>query len=212
MRIRIAFATVVATLAFAAVGVSGAMAASSNGASPQVTDAGPLYTMPIAGTAQNGKKKFSGTYGIYKFVVKNNQVWSVGTLKGRLKDVTGDAKGRNVKRANVMLPASLTGNPAATTSQVSCPVLHLVLGPVNLNLLGLRVKLGGGPNATQEITLDITAQQGGGLLGDLLCGVTNALNGTGILGQLSTQLQQLAGTLNTLVGLLGGLQGLPTQP
>jgi len=47
------------------------------------------------------------------------------------------------------------------------------------------------------------------LLGDLLCGITNALN-PNLLGQLGTQLQQLASTLNSIVSLLGGLQA--TQP
>ena len=204
MRIRIVFAAVIATMAFAALGVSSAAAASTNGASPQVTDAGPLYTMPISGVAKNGKK-FTGTYGIYRFVVKNGKVWSVGTLKGKLK-------GRRVNRANVMLPATLTGDSgAAQAAQAgTCPVLHLTLGPIDLNLLGLRVKLGGGTNSDQPIVLDVTAQQGGGLLGDLLCGLTNALSGTGILGQLTTQLQQLADTLNSIVSLLGGLQA--TQP
>ena len=202
MRFRIAFAAALATVAFAVVGVSGAAAASSNGASPQVTDAGPLYTTPVSGVAKNGKQ-FTGTYNIYRFVVKGDKVWSVGTLKGRLK-------GRHVTRANVMMPASLTGDTTLAQAAATCPVLHLVLGPIDLNLLGLRVKLGGGANSDQPIVLDITAQQGGGLLGDLLCGLTNALNGTGVLGQLTTQLQQLASTLNSIVGLLGGLQA--TQP
>ena len=89
-------------------------------------------------------------------------------------------------------------------------MLHLVLGPVNLNLLGLVVTLGGGTvasgtPATQPITINIDAQQGGGLLGDLLCGVTNALSGNGILSQLSGQLSALSSTLNGIIGLLSGL-------
>jgi hypothetical protein len=108
-----------------------------------------------------------------------------------------------VTRANVMLPATLTGDSGAQTA-ASCTVLHLVLGPINLNLLGLHVTLGGGAQANQPIVLDITAQQGGGLLGDLLCGITNALD-PNTLGQLGTQLQQLAATLNSIAGLLGGL-------
>jgi hypothetical protein len=152
-------------------------------------------TIPMSGVAKNGKK-FTGTYGIYKFTVKNGKVWSVGTLKGRLN-------GRHVTRANVMLPATLTGDSGAQTA-ASCTVLHLVLGPINLNLLGLHVTLGGGAQANQPIVLDITAQQGGGLLGDLLCGITNALD-PNTLGQLGTQLQQLAATLNSIAGLLGGL-------
>ena len=198
MQVRITFAAVVASLALAAFGVPTAGAASTNGASPQVTNAGPLMTMPIQGVAKNGKQ-FKGSYGIYKFVVKDGKVWSDGTLTGRLK-------GRHVTRANVMMPATLAGSDGAQTS-ADCTVLHLVLGPVNLNLLGLKVTLGGGQQMNQPIVLDITAQQGGGLLGDLLCGITNALN-PNVLGQLGTQLQQLASTLNSIVGLLGGLQAV----
>ena len=46
----------------------------------------------------------------------------------------------------------------------TCQVLHLTLGPLDLNLLGLRIQL-------NQIDLRITAQRGGGLLGDLLCGL-----------------------------------------
>ena len=199
MQIRTVFAAVVASLALAVVAVPTAGAATNTGGLPAVTDAGPLMTIPMTGTARNGKK-FEGTYGVYKFVVKNGKVWSVGTLKGKLK-------GKNVRRGNVMMPASLTDNTTgAQSAQQTCQVLHLVLGPIDLNLLGLRVKLGGGAQSKDPIVLDITAQQGGGLLGDLLCGLTNLLNQNGVLGQLQTQLQQLATTLNTLASLLGGLQ------
>lgn len=70
-------------------------------------------------------------------------------------------------------------------------------------LLGLHITLGGGLQANQPIVLDITAERGGGLLGDLLCGLTGSLSGQ--LGQLATQLQQLAATLNSLIALLGGI-------
>ena len=199
MRLRIGLTAVFACLVLALVGAPTAGAA-TNGASPQATDAGPLYTMHMTGTAKNGKR-FSGTYGIYRFVVKNGEVWSVGTLSGRLK-------GRHVTRGNVMMPATLNDTSTTGTAQAAqtCTVLHLVLGPITLNLLGLHVTLGGlGPNgqANQPIVLDITAEQGGGLLGDLLCGLTNSLSGQ--LATLSGQLQQLATTLNSLIALLGGL-------
>src|SRR5437588_4817870 len=160
MRVR-TFAAIVASFALAAFGAATAGAASTNGASPQVTNAGPLYTMPIQGMAKNGKK-FSGSYGIYKFTVKNGKVWSVGTLTGRLNH-------RRVTRANVMMPATLNDDSMGAQTAANCNVLHLVLGPINLNLLGLHVTLGGGAQMNQPIVLDITAQQGGGLLGDLLC-------------------------------------------
>src|SRR4051794_16231533 len=204
MRVRIIFAAIVASLALAAFGAPTAGAATNAGGIPAVTDAGPLMTIPMTGVAKNGKQ-FKGTYGINKFVVKNGKVWSDGTLKGKMG-------GRRVNRGNVLMPVTDLNNGETTgaqSAQQTCTVLHLVLGPINLNLLGLKVTLGGGLQANQPIVLDITAQQGGGLLGDLLCGITNALNPT-ILGQLGTQLQQLASTLNSIVALLGGLQA--TQP
>jgi hypothetical protein len=196
MRKEFALAAIAACLALA-VGAPAAGAASNTGGLPAATDAGPLMTMDMTGVAKNGKK-FTGTYGIYKFVAKDGKVWSVGTLTGKLGN-------RHVKRGNVKMPVQLTGDSTgASAAQAQCTVLHLVLGPINLNLLGLKVTLGGGLQANQPIVLDITAQQGGGLLG----GLTNALGGQ--LGQIGTQLQNLASALNALAGLLGGLQA--TQP
>jgi hypothetical protein len=91
-------------------------------------------------------------------------------------------------------PLLVTAAPAATGQ---CPILNLSLGPINLNLLGLNV-------ATSPICLDVTAIQGGGLLGDLLCGVANLLStGTPIgaaIGGLSAQ--QQAQVLNGFASLL----------
>ena len=73
----------------------------------------------------------------------------------------------------------------------SCNILNLALGPVDLNLLGLRVELdncSGGP-----VTLDVTATPGSGLLGDLLCGLSNVLN---------NPIQRLA-ILRQIVALIG---------
>jgi len=54
-------------------------------------------------------------------------------------------------------------NPVATTSAVQvCPVLDLVVGPLNLQLLGLVVDL-------NRVHLTVTATRGGGTLGDLFC-------------------------------------------
>jgi hypothetical protein len=76
-------------------------------------------------------------------------------------------------------------SPAAT-----CPVLHLDLGPLNLNLLGLTVHL-------NQVVLDVNAVSGSGnLLGNLLCSVANLLN------QPTLPTQQLTGLLNILQQLL----------
>jgi hypothetical protein len=67
-----------------------------------------------------------------------------------------------------MTPLSLTVPISARTAQASnvCRVLNLVLGPLHLNLLGLVIDL-------NRVHLRITAIRGGGLLGDLFCGLAN---------------------------------------
>ncbi len=69
---------------------------------------------------------------------------------------------------------ALATSPDAVVG-AACNILNLALGPIDLTLLGLQVELDdcdGGP-----VTIDITAIPGGGLLGDLLCGLANLLNG-----------------------------------
>ena len=76
----------------------------------------------------------------------------------------------------------------------SCQILDLVLGPLDLDLLGLQVHL-------DQVHLNITAQSGpGNLLGNLLCAVAGLLNGpTG----LNAVLTQIAALLNQILGVLG---------
>lgn len=72
-----------------------------------------------------------------------------------------------------------------TGTRGQCSILDLTVGPINLDLLGLVVQ-------TNTIHLQITAQQGpGNLLGNLLCGLANALNGGGSLTQISNILNNL---------------------
>jgi hypothetical protein len=68
-------------------------------------------------------------------------------------------------RATAMLAP---GAQAAQQPQPSCSVVTLVLGPLDLNLLGLVVELFG-ENRQSPITLVITAFPGQGALGDLFC-------------------------------------------
>jgi hypothetical protein len=58
--------------------------------------------------------------------------------------------------------ANLNPQLAAHSSNATCPVLDLIVGPLNLQLLGLVVDL-------QKVHLNITATRGGGALGDLFC-------------------------------------------
>jgi hypothetical protein len=142
--------------------------------------------VPVTGQAKNGKK-FTGTYTIKKFVQRDGKAWAVGTLKGTLKH-------RHVRRTGVKMPAQLSNT--ASTSQLpiptpgACPVLNLTLGPIDLNLLGLRV-------ATNEVRALVEAVPGAGnLLGNLLCAVTGLLD-----PQAQTPLQQLVQVLNALLAL-----------
>jgi len=75
-------------------------------------------------------------------------------------------------------PLLLTAQPRQAGQD--CPVLNLSLGPINLTLLGLNVD-------TSAICLDITAHRGQGLLGDLLCGISNLLaDGTPLSNALAS--------------------------
>jgi hypothetical protein len=133
-----------------------------------------------------GSKGFKGTYTIDRFIAKGGKLYSVGTL-------TGKAKGsKKVTKTNVRMPATTsTGAQKAQLPPIpgACQVLNLVLGPINLNLLGLSVR-------TNQINLRIDAVPGAGnLLGNLLCGITNLLN------PATTPLSQLAQILSALTAL-----------
>ena len=151
----------------------------------------------VAMTGSNKGKNFVGTYTIQRFETRAGKLYAVGTITGKLKN-------RKVSRSNVAIPATLTGDDgAATTAQDACDILHLVLGPLDLNLLGLRVQL-------NQVKLDITAVPGdGALLGNLLCALTGILNQNGLL----TQLQNLVGGLNQVASALNAILALlPTGP
>ncbi len=62
-------------------------------------------------------------------------------------------------RFTTWLTPQTTRSDAATST---CPVLDLIVGPLNLTLLGLDVNL-------NQVHLNVTATRGGGALGDLFC-------------------------------------------
>jgi hypothetical protein len=74
-----------------------------------------------------------------------------------------------------------------TASTATCKILHLVLGPLDLDLLGLHVHL-------NKVVLDITANQGPGeLLGNLLCALSHLLDGglPSVLSNLLTAVERI---------------------
>jgi hypothetical protein len=161
--------------------------ASAAPAAPAAPAAAGAVTAPVTGTftdAQGGTGTFTGTYTVDQFVQNGDAVTAEGTVTGVLKDATGAEVG-NVDAT----PAALPLDPAATAA--GCQVLNLVLGPLDLNLLGLVVHL-------DTVHLNITAVPGAGnLLGNLLCAVAGLLDGGPLAG--------LAGLLNQILAILQAL-------
>ena len=96
---------------------------------------------------------------------------------------------------NTVLDNLLDAIVTAITQGVGavCDILHLELGPLDLNLLGLEVELDdcdGGP-----VVVDVNGQRGpGNLLGNLLCGLL-----AGGQGGLGDTLQDI---LNAILDIL----------
>ena len=157
------------------IALSPATLAASSAAPAAAPTAGSL-TASVTGTLANGGA-FTGTLNITSFVNQGGNLAAVGTLSGTLTDALGNVIG-TVTNAPVTLPV--------TQATGSCQILHLVLGPLDLNLLGLMVHL-------NQVVLDITAQSGpGNLLGNLLCAVAHLLDGNAPAGGL-------AGLLNNIL-------------
>jgi hypothetical protein len=122
-------------------------------------------------------------------VTRAGKTYAVGTLTGRLGS-------HNIKSTQVMLPAKVVNGSGIAGVAKVCPILHLVLGPLNLNLLGLVVHL-------NRVVLDITAHSGpGNLLGNLLCGVANLLNQNPVVGGRLSGLLNIVENLVNTPGLL----------
>jgi hypothetical protein len=167
----------------------------------------PAKTPLTKQIAVTGTKHFKGTYTIDRFTTRNDKLVAVGTLKGKLRK---KGKTKSVKRNGVVMPAAVVGAgpkdlPGAIASQElpdlpnSCQVLNLTLQPISLNLLGLSVR-----TSLINVRIDAIPSMfpGGGLLGDLLCSVTNLLNPGGGLGPLTTAINNLTAALNSLLALV----------
>ena len=174
--------------------------------------------IPVTGNVAGGGI-FEGTLDVTHFEAEGDQQLSAhGKLSGVLKDLpngqTKEVRNQAVKwpvksingkelpqkktamvsdDATADLLAKLDG-ASETGLQQTCPVLDLVLGPLDLNLLGLHVTL-------NQVNLVIEAIGGAGaLLGNLLCAIAGLLDPGGTLTGL---LGQLANLLNQIIGILG---------
>jgi hypothetical protein len=137
--------------------------------------------VPIAGTVDGVAQTLTGTLAITRFATQQNQLVAIGTLTATVRDATGNIVRTIVSQVTVPV----------TTANGTCTILHLQLGPLDLNVLGLLIHL-------DRIVLDISAQPGGGLLGDLLCAIA------GLLDPLTLG-QQLVNLLNQILAALARL-------
>jgi hypothetical protein len=156
------------------------------------SDAGKI-TSTVKGKTSAGDK-VTGSFTPIKAVERDGVLYMQGFLKGVIQDA-----GPNTKFSGVQLiPIKKINGSTVTDGRVAanagaCDILNLVLGPLDLNLLGLEIHL-------QRVVLDIVAVAGAGnLLGNLLCAVAGLLDGgplAGLLGQLQTLLNQILAALN----------------
>lgn len=159
----------------------------------------------IHGTTGSGRH-VRGVFVPKRFKMRDGQLVAQGVVRGKIKRPGPDR--RFVKRG-VIIPVKTVNGASAAPSGAradaafppspgagACNVLNLVLGPVDLNVLGLVVHL-------DQVVLNIVAQTGASqLLGNLLCAVAGLLDP----GPLSGLLTQLQGLLQQILGALGGLR------
>jgi hypothetical protein len=177
-----------ATIALLPATASVAQAENGKGAGVAVPVTGTATT--VDGTVQS----VTGTLTVQRFTRQQKQIFAEGTLVATIASAgAGGAVQNVVTQVSVPLvmpsgPTTLAATPAITVA--SCDILNLVLGPLDLNLLGLTVHL-------NQVILNVVAVTGAGnLLGNLLCAITGLLNGGGSLAGL-------VAALNALLGLLG---------
>jgi hypothetical protein len=150
----------------------------------------PFEDIVVTGVNQAGDEVFNGALDIKRFVASGGQIYALGRLTGTVEKNGRDRRVRRGVRLPVELAASgLPGEGDVSAQQVACGILDLTLGPLDLNLLGLRIQL-------SQIDLQITAIPGGGLLGDLLCAIAELLDPLGSLRQLVRLLNRLLDFFN----------------
>ncbi len=149
-------------------------------AGAQIIGPGNGIAVPVVST--NPDVVFNGIFTLRRFVATADGVAAVGTLSG-----VGTRSGVATSIFQTVVVPVAVNDPAGAVGAAACGILHLDLGPLFLDLLGLQVDL-------SRVVLDITAQQGAGnLLGNLLCAVTGLLDSPGGLARL----------LNQILGILG---------
>jgi hypothetical protein len=149
----------------------------------------------IVGETAKGKR-VTGSFTPLAFSKRNGHLRTRGLVSGVIHQ--GNGKTRTFSVMRTFRVRSMNGvTPGAARSaagaRATCRILHLVLAPLNLNLLGLRVHL-------DRVLLNIVAVSGAGqLLGNLLCAVAGLLDNGAPLGQILARLNRVLDRL--LMGL-----------
>jgi hypothetical protein len=168
--------------------------------STSLTQPGELrLTSSIRGVTNDGRTVAGRFIPRGFFVNRHGRLIAHGVVNMVLQGATTT---RTTTTANIpvqmvrTLPSLSTVTASGVTSAAlpagACNILNLVLGPLDLDLLGLVVHL-------DKVVLTIIAQSGAGnLLGNLLCAVAHLLDGV----PLSQQLTQIAALLNALIAIL----------
>jgi hypothetical protein len=102
----------------------------------------------------------SGVLGRLFCALANAKVSAARASAARALNKALNRRPMHVVRINTTVHPQVASAAGAT-----CPVLDLILGPLNLQLLGLVVDL-------NQVHLTITATQGGGVLGNLFCALS----------------------------------------
>ena len=160
----------------------------------------PFKELKIKGsyTDSYGKHgKLRGTLDILHFASQDNKIVAEGMIRGVMTDSKGEdtSFAREVAWPLSKLAVTMEddGTFAATTSAVEIPILHLTLGPLDLDLLGLTVHL-------NQVVLNVDAHTGPGqLLGNLLVALLGLLDPIAILGNLA----QILDILNQILAIFG---------
>lgn len=185
-------AAVAMAVGLSTVGIAPATAAPGNWTTVAKTAEGKMKSK-IVGETSTGRK-VTGSFKPKKFIEKDGKIWAKGVIRGEFENAAGKTKTFKVKRKVPVKKANGTPLTARAAARAECDVLNLVLGPLDLNVLGLTVNL-------NRLVLDIVAVSGAGnLLGNLLCSVAGLLDGGGLLSNLLGQITDL---LNQILGRLG---------
>jgi hypothetical protein len=150
----------------------------------------------VTGTTEDGREIKAGRFTPESFSIDGETLMVTGTLEGAIPGEGRFSETVTAPVESVSTTGPGGGSDLQLVSNHNCDILNLVLGPLDLNLLGLEVHL-------DTVVLDIVATPGpGNLLGNLLCAVAGLLDGVGG-GGLGALLNDLIALLEDILAQLG---------